>query len=535
MSETSPALKVEDLEMRFGAVTALSGLSLAIERGEIHGIVGHNGSGKSTFVEILSGTHLPNSGKLELFGNPVSFPAASRDKGKYPLAVVHQDVGLVGSMSVVDNFRVNRFKRSRGGTVSWAQERKITRERLLALGVDVDPRALVEELSAADQVLISVARALMDLEAIRENADQKDEAILILDEPTSSLPSGTVDSFLDTIRAVNNDLGTTVIIISHNPREIMSLSRRFSALKNGRLVGTYLTGEVSYPELAALMAGRNEGELEEEIKTGERGRSGTVSPTSKDVSQPKANRVELLRVEGLQGGRIENADFTLYSGEIVGITGLLGSGYEDVPYLLCGSQPKQGGSIVVDGTVLQKANPRMFKSLGAVLLPGDRQLTSGIQAASVRENMTMGYLAPFSRKGMLNHKSERDVVSKMMGKLRIRPQNPERPLNEFSGGQQQKALIGRCLLRSAKLIVIDEPCTGIDVGARDEIHRTLREVSTGGSSVLIVSCQYEELPMICDRLVVFQGGRIVGELAGQEVTEEAILRLCYTDSPVVST
>jgi ribose transport system ATP-binding protein len=282
------------------------------------------------------------------------------------------------------------------------------------------------------------------------------------------------------------------------------------------------------------MAGRNEGELEEEIKTGERSQSEIVSSTSQDPSQAKANRVELLKVEGLQGGRIESADLTVYSGEIVGITGLLGSGYEDVPYLLCGSQPKQAGSVVVDGTVLQKANPRTFKSLGAVLLPGDRQLTSGIQAASVRENMTMGYLAPFSRKGILNHRSERDVVSKMMGKLRIRPQNPERPLNEFSGGQQQKALIGRCLLRSAKLIVIDEPCTGIDVGARDEIHRTLREVATGGSSVLIDSCQYEELTMKCDRVVVFQGGRIVGELAGQEVTEEAILRLCYTDSPAVS-
>lgn len=519
MAGEDSALEVTGLEMRFGPVTALTGISLSIEQGEIHGIVGHNGSGKSTFVEILAGSHVPTAGAMRLFGSDVDFPGSSKSRESYPLVVVHQDVGLVGSMSVVDNFRVNRFKRGAAGRIRWREEHKLTRERLASLGVDVDPRTLVGDLSASDQVLISVARALMDLEEIRERAVDKSQSILILDEPTSSLPSGTVDSFLETIREINRSLGTTVLIVSHNPREIMSLSNRFSALKNGNLVGTYRTGEVSYQELAALMAGQNESEFA----------TGGQTERPRD-SSGEAPRSELLRVRGLKGTRVRGLDFSISSGEVVGITGLLGSGYEDVPYLLSGAQLKEGGQVVFKGDELQKNNPRLFKDAGAVLLPGDRQLTSGIQAATVRENMTMGHLNPFTKKGLLAHRREKRVVSEMMGKMRIRPQNPERPLKEFSGGQQQKSLIGRCLLRSANLIVIDEPCTGIDVGARNEIHSTLREVASSGSSVLIASCQYEELPMLCDRVIVLQNGHIAGELTGDEVTEEAILKLCYMDS-----
>ncbi|MDA8270133.1 MAG: sugar ABC transporter ATP-binding protein [Actinomycetota bacterium] len=520
MAGGGTALEVKELEMRFGPVTALSGLSLAIDQGEIHGIVGHNGSGKSTFVEILAGSHVPSSGRMELFGKQVEFPGTTRLRESYPLVVVHQDVGLVGSMSVVDNFRVNRFRPGPVGTIRWRDEHRLTRERLKALGVEIEPKRLVEELSASDQVLLSVARALMDLEEIRERATDKSQSIMILDEPTSSLPSGTVDSFLETIRDVNRTLGTTVIIISHNPREIMALSHRFSALKNGTLVGTYPTGEVSYTELAALMAGQNEKDFE---------LAGTVKRSGRGVSRnPKAPK--MLSVSDLRGDRVKGVDFEVDSAEIVGITGLLGSGYEDIPYLLSGSQAKESGRVVFHDRELERINPRKFKDSGAILLPGDRQLTSGIQAATVRENMTMGHLEPFVRRGLLRHRSERQTVGKMMERMRIRPRNPDRPLNEFSGGQQQKSLIGRCLLRSAKLIVIDEPCTGIDVGARNEIHATLREIADSGSAVLITSCQYEELPMVCDRVIVLQNGQIAGELSGDEVTEEAILKLCYMDA-----
>ncbi len=521
MASARTALEVAGLRMRFGPVTALEDLTLSIRQGEIHGVVGHNGSGKSTFVEILAGTHVPTSGRMELFGKEASFPAVAKDRENHPMAVVHQDVGLVGSMSVVDNFRVNRFKRGLIGSVRWRDERRLTSERLSAIGVDVDPRTLVENLSASDQVLISVARALMDLEQIRQRAEQRDQAILILDEPTSSLPSGAIDSFLDTIREVNRELGTTVIIVSHNPREIMALSNRFSALKNGNLVGTYVTGEVSYSQLAALMAGQSEAEMASETHA--------ESVSLLTDGNRAVSRSELLKATNLGGGRIKSADFSIYSGEVVGMTGLLGSGYEDVPYLLCGSQMKTVGSIRFQEKDLSKCNPRVFRDSGGMLLPGDRQLTSGVPTATVRENMTLGYLDPFVKGGILKHRKERRIISEMMERLRVRPANPDRPLNEFSGGQQQKSLVGRCLLRSSKLIVIDEPCTGIDVGARNEIHATLREMAANGAAVLVTSCQYEELPMVCDRIIVFQGGYVAGELSGAEVTEEAILRLCYMD------
>ncbi len=523
--EKASALEVNDLEMTFGAVKALAGLSLRIEQGEIHGIVGHNGSGKSTFVEILAGSHMPTGGEMKLFGSLVEFPGSSRLRQRYPLVVVHQDVGMVGSMSVVDNFRVNRFGRGFAGAIRWRNEVRLTRERLEALGVGVDPKALVEELGAASQVLISVARALMDLEEIRERASDKGQSILILDEPTSSLPSGAVDAFLETIRDVNHSLGTTVIIVSHNPREIMALSHRFSALKNGSLVGTYSTGEVSYPELAALMAGQNEKEFEIALK---RNASRQAVGGDDAVSGPALN------VSNLAGGRVKGVDFAIRCGEIVGITGLLGSGHEDVPYLLSGAYPTASGGIRIGGRDVHGVNPRRFKDSGGVLLPGDRQLTSGIQTATVRENMTMGHLAPFKARGLLKHRRERHSVAQMMSKMRILPEDPDRPLNQFSGGQQQKSLIGRCLLRSAGLIIIDEPCTGIDVGARNEIHSTLREVAESGVGVLIASSQYEELPMICDRIIVLRDGRIAGELIGAEVSEEEILKLCYGGTEVAA-
>ena len=355
-SETTlrAALEVQNLTMRFGPVTALDQVSISIHQGEIHGIVGHNGSGKSTLVEILAGTHSPTQGSLSLFGSATLFPAQSKDRSKFPLAVVHQDVGLVGSMSVVDNFRVNRFKTSAFGTLNWGSEKRLTRQRLATLGLDIDPDILVEQLSTADQVLIAVARALLDLEDIRNRSEAKDREVLILDEPTSSLPSGTVDSFLSTISEINRNFSTTVIIISHNPREIMSLSHRFTALKNGKVVGTYITGQVDYRELAELMAGQ---ELEQKAN-----RKETIA------IGPKERGKEVLRVENLKASRVKGVDISIGAGEVVGITGLLGSGHEDIPYILSGSLPKDDGSIFFLGQEMHKPTPRRFRQMGGMLL-----------------------------------------------------------------------------------------------------------------------------------------------------------------------
>ena len=199
------------------------------------------------------------------------------------------------------------------------------------------------------------------------------------------------------------------------------------------------------------------------------------------------------------------------------------------PYILCGSSPKEGGSIYFLGNKMEKLSPQRFRQMGGMLLPGDRKLTSGVPLATVRENMTMGYLDPYLKGRVLSKKSEHRSVSNMLERLRIRPKDPDRTLATFSGGQQQKILVARCILRSAPLVIIDEPSTGIDVGARDEIHATLREMAKDDTAVVVVSSQYEELPMVCDRVLVFQNGIISGELTGDQVSEEAILKLCYMD------
>lgn len=507
------ALKIDELSKHFGNVTALDGLSLDIREGDIHGIVGHNGSGKSTLVKILAGGYVPEAGSMELFGQKMSFPADGALLRETAIAVVHQDLGLVPSLSIVDNFRVRRYGKGPLGTISWAKEEKLTKERLCDLGVKVNPRAKTSELAISDQVLLCVARALLELEIYtKSGADRR--SILVLDEPTSSLPRDKVETFLEVISSINRNYGATVLLVSHNPRDIMAVSQRFSALRDGSCIGTYDTGEVSYATLAGLMAGKAE-----DYKS-------PLHPKSLNVNQ----QTPALSVEKLEGSRVHALDFSIHEGEIVGLTGLVGSGYEDVPYLLCGALDRSGGTIRVGELVYKKRTPMGLRSAGVLFLPSDRRKTSGVPLASIRENATLGGLDAFSRFGILKQNSERSAVRKMLEDFRVRPADPERRLGVLSGGQQQKTIIGRSFLSKEKVLMIDEPTVAIDVGARDDIHAALRGAAERGSAILVTSCQYEDLPMFCDRVLVMAAGRIVGELSGESLEEEKILELCYSSN-----
>lgn len=507
------ALKIDQLSKYFGNVSALESLSLDIREGDIHGIVGHNGSGKSTLVKILAGSYVPDSGSMDLFGRTMLFPNDASQLRETGIAVVHQDLGLVPSLSIVDNFRVRQYGNGPLGTIRWAKEEQITKERLSALGVKVNPRARTSELAVADQVLLCVARALLDLEDFTKSGSDR-KTILVLDEPTSSLPRDKVETFLEVISSINRNYGATVLLVSHNPRDIMAVSQRFSALREGSCIGTYDTGEVSYAKLAGLMAGKVE---------------DYKSPLHAKSIQ--ANRgAPALSVEKLEGSRVHSLDLSVYKGEIVGLTGLVGSGYEDVPYLLCGALDRSGGTIKVGDLVYKKRSPMGLRSAGVLFLPSDRRRTSGVPLASIRENATLGGLDVFSRFGILKQKNERNAVKKMLEDFRVRPADPERRLGVLSGGQQQKTIIGRSFLSSEKVLMIDEPTVAIDVGARDDIHAALRGAADRGSAILVTSCQYEDLPMFCDRVLVMVAGRIVGELSGEGLEEEKILELCYSSN-----
>jgi ribose transport system ATP-binding protein len=514
------AVRAVDLSVTFGAVKAIQGLTLDITKGEIHGLIGHNGSGKSTFAKVLAGVYSPSAGHVEAFGEvlPSSVGRPSQRAGR--VVVVPQDLGLVPSMSVVDNFKVNRYRR---GLINWRVERQATRAALEALGADVDPRQPVHTLNSSERVLLSVARALADLSS-GGSGSKTDEAVLVLDEPTSSLPHDSVETLLATIRTINSQLGVTIILVSHNPREILAVSHRVSALKNGQSIGTFVTSALSFRGLAELMAGQA---LEGLGKPPSRAATPPASVARADDRGREEAEGGRVTIQNLAGGRLRGVSLDVSPGEIVAFTGLVGSGYEDLPYILVGAIPKAGGEISVNGVPYTRPSPGRWRRSGSMFLPSDRQRTSAVQRATVRENVTLGELGSFVRAGFLRRGLEANEVRAVLRRRRIEPADPERAFFALSGGQQQKALIGRCLLLHRRVLMIHEPTVAIDVGARDEIHKALQDVAAEGTAVLIVSCQYEELPVMCDRVITVISGQVSGRLSGEELTEANILTSCY--------
>ena len=498
--ESAGLLSIDALTKSFGGTHALRRVSLEVRAGEVHGLVGQNGSGKSTLVKILSGYYVPDEGSVSVGGAPAKLPMTLKELRRRGIEFVHQDLGLVPTMSILENLRVGRFATGPVGKIRWRHERARARELLQRFDVDANPDLSVERLSQAERAIVALVRALYDLE-------QQGAGLLVLDEPTAALPAHEVHRLFDAIRAVR-DVGSGVLIVTHNLDEVFEITDRVSVLRDGRLVAVRTTAELDERQLIALIVGRKLGDTHPHSPR-------TASDTS-------------LEVVALSGEVVDAVSFSARRGELLGLTGLVGAGHDEVPYLVYGAVDRAGGQIRLGGAVLDEPTPRRSQESGVVLLPADRQREGAVPAASVKENVTLPSLASFrGRLARLDHRRERTAVQALLEKFEVQPAQPDRPMFTLSGGNQQKALLARCLSMRPRVLLLHEPTQGVDVGSRHGIFEILRGAARDGAAVVYSSVEYAELANVCDRVLVFSRGRVVAELEGAALTKEAIVAHCY--------
>ncbi len=503
------ALRLSGLSKTFGAAKALDDVSLELSRGEIHGLIGRNGSGKSTLIKVLSGYHVPDPGAtLEIGGVSVALPLPPGKAHSHGLAFVHQDLGLLADISVLENMRIGRFATAPGWRIRWSAERRRVADALERFGVPVSPDTLVGDLREVDRALVAIVRAFIDLQ-------QSDvDGILILDEPTAYLPRDSVDQLFSTVRSVAA-AGTAVVFVSHRLDEVMALTERTTVLRDGKVVATVETTTSDEAGLIELILG---GHLDD------------FYPEPHHASSELA-----LRVTGLSGAVAHTVDLDVHVGEIVGLTGIGGAGYDEMPYLLFGASPARSGTVQIGSTTLDAGDltPRRVMAAGMAFLPADRQRNSGVGDLDLTQNVSLPVLSRYFHGGRLRHRTERTRAAELLVEYNVRPPSPDAPLGQLSGGNQQKALLAKWLQRDPPVLVLHEPTQGVDVGAKQDVFGRLRDAAEAGASIVLCSAEYEDLAHLCDRVLVFQNGRVAATLAGGDLTEDRIVEQCYRAERVV--
>jgi ribose transport system ATP-binding protein len=496
------ALEATGLVKRFGATLALDDLSLRVDPGEVRALLGENGSGKSTLIKILSGYHAPDAGTVRVRGSELTTgsPESSAALG---LRFVHQNLGLVRSLTVAENLCLAGGYAMRFGTIQERKTRVAVREELARLSLDLDPRRRIDELSPAEQTGVATARALRGI------ADEGPGggAVLVLDEPTANLPEGEVIRLLDIVRSVAAR-GTAVIYVTHRLEEVAAIADSVTILRDGREVLT-TGGSVNPRSMLHYMVGV---ELEEaDART-------TPAPGSSDGGDGP-----LLSVDGLVGERLGGVSLQVAPGEIVGVSGITGSGREEIAGSVFGAVERVSGQVVIGGRVLKPRRPDLAIGAGAAFVPASRERAGGFMELSARENLSIGRISAFWRWPSLRLAKERANARHWFDRLRVRPAGAqESPLNAFSGGNQQKVVFAKWLQREPRVFLLEEPTQGVDVGTKAFLHQQLRDAAAAGAAILISSSDNEELVSLCHRVLVLRDGRIGAELRGEELTNSQL-------------
>jgi ribose transport system ATP-binding protein len=490
------ALEIANLSKTFSGQVVLDRVDFSVGEGEVHALVGQNGSGKSTLIKVLAGYHQPDPGaSATVHGQPFTLGSAS-EAHQRRLRFVHQDLGLVLELSAVENLMLGRrYPTSFGGRIRWRDARRITRERMTRAGLYIDVRIPVGELGIADRTRLAIARALPEHE--------DDKVVLVLDEPTAALPSRDVDRLFDTIRRLQR-AGNTVIIVSHHLDEILNIADTITVLRDGKKVATTPAHGMDHEKLTLLIVGH-----ELEVSTG-RLEAHEVS------GQP------VLRLERLSEGSVADVSAVVHQGEIVGVAGLAGSGREILASMITGRLPR-AGQVYVDDQLVSAHSPRAALDTHLVSVPGERARYGTFPNLSVRQNLTICSLDRHVRLGAIDAGGERDEVRQWIADLDIITRGSEAPITSLSGGNQQKVLVARALRLAPRVLVLDDPTAGIDVGAREQVHRIIETSSTENMAVLLVSTDSDELARLCDRVLIMSRGRITREFRrGVDLAPEAI-------------
>ncbi len=490
----------------FAGRTVLKGVDLAVHPGEIHALVGQNGSGKSTFIKILAGYHAPDPGALlAVRGQTVDLPLQPDAPARLGLSFVHQDLGLFEDGSVLENLMVGHYQTGRGWRISWARELSRSREILEGFGLAIDPRSRVGQLTEVQRAILAIARALSRL-------DPGGGALLVLDEPTARLPRESVDTFFDAVRGVAAR-GIGVLFVSHRLDEVLGLTDRVTVLRDGVVAATRETPDLTVSSLVELILGFS---LEQLYPGSTRSGAGVV-----------------LQIRDLAGATVDGFSANIHSGEILGLTGLIGMGHDLVPQLVFGSVPARSGTLDIGGQVIDATttNPRRSMDAGLALLPANRQRDGGVAEATVAENMTLATLPSYFRGGTLRHRYEAEAVGGLLDQFDVRPRSPELRFGALSGGNQQKCLVAKWLATRPAVLFLEEPTHGVDVGAKKQILQNLHDAAANGAAVVVSSVEAEDLAQLCHRVLVFRHGRVARELRGSELTAARITEQSLIDRP----
>jgi ribose transport system ATP-binding protein len=513
VSDPPPLLEVRDLVKSFGGSYALNQMSLKVDPGEIHGLLGANGSGKSTLIKTLAGYHAADSGEIYVRGRLTSSPLSSAEARSLGLAFVHQDLGLVPSLSALENFLLGSLAAARRRLwISWRDERRKMREVMERYGLDLDPRVPVGEMAPVHRALLSIVRALEAPGIEVEFGDR----IIILDEPTVFLPRHEVNQLFELLRNIVRG-GSSVVFVSHDVDEVREISDRVTVMRNGRVA---LSGETSSLSGNALI----------EAIVGVRLDTAAVTRL-----EPPRTRASSVEVRNLAAGAARDVSFTADAGEIIGLTGLLGSGYDDVVRALAGAAPAASGILRIDDTAVDLAawSTRAAVSGGVVLIPGDR-LTEGVIAElPVTDNVTMLGLRDYVHRGFLSRRAMIAQTGQLAQRYDVRPADPGALVGHLSGGNQQKVLLAKWLQTTPRVLLLEEPTQGVDVGARQQIFATIRE-SPGGRVVICASSDHDQLVQLCDRVLILRRGQVAAELSGTELTKSRIAEECLRGDAVGS-
>lgn len=493
------ALSVRSMTKAYGGSVALADVSLTVRAGEVHALLGQNGCGKSTLVKSLTGVVVPDAGEVDVFGEPLPMPTT--DPHTRGIAVIHQDIGLVESMTVLENLGINaRYGTRMLAPVNVRKEKAIYTELMARLGVRFDLDAKVETLSPAERALLAVARAMRLMDG------ESDSQLFILDEPTAALSGPEADRLLALMRRVA-DMGSAVIFITHRLGEVMEVCDRATVMRAGRDVVEVPIAETTRSELVAHMLGRRMDDFFPE-------------PPPFSGGEPR------LVVTGLSGERVHDVSFTAHGGEVVGVTGLAGMGQEELPFLLSGAQRPTAGGTRVDGAPAAFTTPAQAIRAGLVLVPGNR-LRDGIWiAGTAEENVTLPVVSRFAGLFGIRTSAVRTRAGALLEKVNVQPNRPDYTMSAFSGGNQQKVVFAKWLQTEPGVLLLDEPTQGVDPGAAKELLGDAMQTAASGSAVVIFSGDHEQLAAICHRVIVLHHGRVIAELTGEGLTEQALLEAC---------
>ena len=496
MDEARPLLQLSGATVRFGADAAIDGVDFRLFPGEVHSLMGENGAGKSTLIKAITGALPLDAGVLTLAGEVVRFHSP-HDAQSAGISTVYQEIDLLPNVSVAENIALGREPR-RGGMIDWRRIRREAREVLADLGLDIDPASRLGTHSLAVQQLVAIARAI-----------STDVRVLVLDEPTSSLDLDEVAELFRVIRDLKQR-GVAILFVSHFLDQVYEICDRVTVLRDGRFIGEYLTRELLRIDLVQAMLGRSVSALS----------AAPAAAEASDQDRP------VLTAQGITAGAgIRDADVTLHEGEVLGVAGLLGSGRSELARSLTGLARVDSGVIRIEGSPRTPSGPRAAISLGVVYSSENRRTEGIISELSVLDNITLALQADRGVLRRIPPARQRELAASWVEALDIRPPDLDRPAGTLSGGNQQKVLLARLLALSPRVLVLDEPTRGIDVGAKVEIQNLVGEMAANGLSVMFISAELEEVLRVGHRVAILRDGRIVETLPSDALTVDSLLAL----------